>query len=388
MPEIGNIIGMLDRDGALHLDEDREDYGSWPEPGEAEAISQVDFESLGRDAIPTDSPSADVVERAHGIRVSDDVFETIMAGPYRLRGRDNAVPDLHILGWYQPVHFFASNWGIFIRESALKELARDLMPRFAPFVERRSPLAHVAVLIRAAFAFVFLHEHYHHKIESLAIRLHVVERRTAYPAYFKFSQQLAGTKEDIEEGIAGADAWFRLATTPYSKWFAKDELHVVRSWMVDLFENSPPPYRGAMDILSGPPSAFEDAENQLIARVQEATINPSRPFPSDFSYATSLTRSLFSIRQSIWSIVPVGQEPLLPTIPGALPLATDKLERFIVKQGWEKVPGGGKGSHAKYRDTSGRMIVLPHSKDVSRIVLSNTAQTLGVRPNRLAQLAR
>jgi predicted RNA binding protein YcfA (HicA-like mRNA interferase family) len=155
-----------------------------------------------------------------------------------------------------------------------------------------------------------------------------------------------------------------------------------------LFEHSPPPYRGAMDILSGPPSAFEDAENQLIARVQEATINPSRPFPSDFSYATSLTRSLFSIRQSIWSIVPVGQEPLLPTIPGALPLATDKLERFIVKQGWEKVPGGGKGSHAKYRDTSGRMIVLPHSKDVSRIVLSNTAQTLGVRPNRLAQLAR
>jgi predicted RNA binding protein YcfA (HicA-like mRNA interferase family) len=163
---------------------------------------------------------------------------------------------------------------------------------------------------------------------------------------------------------------------------------VVQSWMLDLFENSPPPYRGSADILSGPPSLFDDAENELIARVKEATINPSRPFPSDFSNVTNLTRSLFNIKQSIWSIVPVDREPFLPTIPGALPLATDKLERFIVKQGWEKVPGGGKGSHAKYRDTSGRMIVLPHSKDVSRIVLSNTAQTLGVRANRLVQLAR
>jgi hypothetical protein len=205
VPEIGNIIGMLDRDGALHLDEDREEYGSWPESGEAEAVSQVDFESLGRDAIQSDSPSNGVVERADGIRVSGEVFEAVMAGPNRLRGRDNAVPDLHVLGWYQPVHFFASNWGIFIRESALEALARDLMPRFVPFLERRPPRAHVAVLIRAAFAFVFLHEHYHHKIESLAIRLHVVERRSVYPEYFKFSQQLAGTKEDIEE----ANRWGR-----------------------------------------------------------------------------------------------------------------------------------------------------------------------------------
>ena len=53
------------------------------------------------------------------------------------------------------------------RESAMVALARDLAPRFHQYADRRSVEAHVAVLLRAAFAYVYLHEQHHHKIESL-----------------------------------------------------------------------------------------------------------------------------------------------------------------------------------------------------------------------------
>jgi predicted RNA binding protein YcfA (HicA-like mRNA interferase family) len=380
---------MLDRDGALHLADDAHEYGSWPDLGDADAVHPIDFDSLGRDTSQPSDSAPDFVESPRGIHVAEETIDAVLSGPNRLRGRDNAVLPPDVLGWYQPIHFFASNWGIFIRESALVDLARDLAPRFAPFIDRRPLPHHVAVLVRAAFGYVFLHEHYHHKIESLAIRLHIIERRPIYPDYMKFAANiLAGTDDDTEEALAGADAYLRVATSPYSGWFQKDEREVVRGWMLDLFRNSPPGYQGAEKIALSPPTVFESTENYLLARVQEAVVNPSRPFPSDFSNATNLTRSFFNIKQSIWSIVPVGQEPLLPMLPGALPLKTDNLERYILKEGWERVHGAGKGSHAKYRRCDGGMIVLPHSKDVSRVVLSTAAQTLGLRPKQLVELAR
>lgn len=389
MPNIANIIGMLDRDGALHLGDDAHEFGSWPEPSADDGLHMIDFGSLGRDADQDDfmAPS-DATRPPNGIQVGAEVVEAVLSGPNRLRGRDNAVPPPDVLGWYQPVHFFANNWGIFIRESALIDLARDLAPRFSPFVDRRTQAGHVAVLIRAAFAYVFLHEHYHHKIESLALRLHVVERRPVYPAYMRFSSSaLAGTHEDTEEALAGVDAYLRLNIEPYKGWFAKDELRVIRLWILDLLKNSPPGYKRAVEILEEHPSVVSILENQLMARVQEAVKNPTRPFPSDFSNITQLTHSLFNIKQSLWTIVPLGQEPVLPILPGALPLATSKLERYILSQGWELAPGG-KGSHTKYRRNGAEMIVLPHSKDVSRAVLSSTAQTLGVRPGVLVERAR
>jgi hypothetical protein len=321
---------MLDRDGALHVGDDADEYGSWSNSSDWGDVYAIDFDALGRDADTFEN--ATLAPNPRGVHIGGQVVDAVMSGPNRLRGRDNAVPSADVLGWYQPIHFFASNWGIFIRESALIDLARDLAPYFAPFIDRRTLADHVAVLIRAAFAFVFLHEHYHHKIESLAIRLHVVERRPVYPDYMEFSARLlAGTDEDTEEALAGADTYLRLATAPYSAWFKKDEREVVRLWMHDLFRNSPPGYRVAADILNSPPGAFQYYEDRLAARVQEAVLTPERPFPADFSISTQLTRSLFNVKQSLWSIVPVGEEPILPMLPGALPLATSKLERYILK---------------------------------------------------------
>jgi hypothetical protein len=377
VPDIADIIGMLDRDGALHLDEDASEYGPWPEPRRGEAIYPVDFDALAPDDRSTDE--------SPGLDVPGSLTDVILSGEPGLRGRNNAVPSPDVLAWYQPIHFFANRWGIFIREAALVDLARDLAPQFQPFTYRRSAAAHVAALLRAGFAFLFLHEQYHHKIESLAIRLHVVERRPVYPRFkLQVANALRGTDDDLQEALANADAWIRLGHRPYVRWFPADERRVIRNWMEDLFINSPPGYRLAGRYLSD--AAFLSGENTLVSQVQEGRVTPSRQYPDDFGNATHLTQALFNLKQHIWTLVPVGQRPILPTLPGVFPLATVKLQRYIRRQGWTEVPGEGKGSHTKYRK-DGQMIVLPHSKDVTLPVLSSTARTLGYRPQELVELA-
>lgn len=89
----------------------------------------------------------------------------------------------------------------------------------------------------------------------------------------------------------------------------------------------------------------------------------------------------------VWILVAAGQRPLLPTLPGVFPLATDKLKRFVTSEGFEEVPGGGKGSHSKYR-RNGHMIVIPRGKDVSLTVLKSAAKTLGLKRQQLVELAK
>lgn len=377
MPEIGDILGMLDRDGALHLD-DAGQYGPWPRPGHNEVALPIDFDGLAPDR-------ETAVEYRRGINLTEEVVQRVLEGNGGLRGRDNAVPPLDVLGWYQPIHFFANNWGTFIRESAIVALARDLAPRFERFADRRHTAAHVATLLRAGFVYIYLHEQYHHKIESLAIRLHVAERRPVYPGFkLKVSKRVAGTDDDIQEALANADAWHRLGQSPYSNWFAPDERQVIRKWLEDLFAASPPGYRQAASYLRA--VRFDGGEQWLSAQVQEALVTPMRPYLGEFGIATHLTQALFKLNQHVWTLVPAGHEPILPTLSGVFPLATAKLERYIKSLGWKEVPGAGKGSHTKYR-RDGQIIIVPHAKDVSLTVLSSIAHTLGYTIPELAKLA-
>lgn len=75
-------------------------------------------------------------------------------------------------------------------------------------------------------------------IESLAIRLHVVMQRPVYPDFKMFvSNAVAGTDDDLQEGLASADAWLRVVQAPYSRWFYADERWAVRAWMIDMFNH-------------------------------------------------------------------------------------------------------------------------------------------------------
>ena len=384
MPDLARILDLLDRDDALELHEPLEGE-VWPEIDEGEEVLEVDYGRLFPTRRPTDRGQQDFEVFGDEWDLTEDQASAILDQDSTPMGRAEP-PEWDVWAWYQPIHFFGTDWGIFVKEAGLVECAR----RVAAFVPRvatswRGPSLLAKAGLRSAFVALFLHEQYHHKTESLALRMHVVERRPIYPAYHRNVYRVtAGTKDQIEEGLANADSWYRTGDDPYKMWTGRIVTASARQYLENSFAYAPPGYANAVRLLVKPD--FEDEQQGLFTEVQER-LSPKRHTPSEFGIATHLNHSLFRVTQRIWTVVPIGTQTILPTHPAVAPLATKKLERFIKREGWTEVPGAGKGSHRKFRDSYGRMVVLPDSKDVSLTVLRSTADALGLSMHELSALA-
>jgi predicted RNA binding protein YcfA (HicA-like mRNA interferase family) len=383
MPDLARILDLLERDDALHLAE-RLNEPSWPDIDENEAVFEVDYGRLFPTRRPTDRGQQDFELFGDDWELPEDQAGSVLEGP-NASGAGQP-PEWDVWAWYQPIHFFGPDWGIFIRETGLAECARRIAAFLPPGTGGwRGPSLLAKSVLRASFAALFLHEQYHHKTESLALRMHVVERRPIYPSYHRaVYRATAGTKNQIEEGLANADSWYRVGDDPYGRWTGATVTATTRRYLERSFSVAPPGYANAADLLGR--ADFEDEQQRLFTLVQEG-LAPRRTTPSEFGIATHLNHSLFRVNQRIWTVVPAGARTMLPTHPGVAPLATRQLERFIKSEGWREVPGGGKGSHRKFRDVHGRMIVLPNSKDVSLTVLRTTAEALGLPLRDLTLLA-
>ena len=378
MPDLTQILGMLERDDALELEEHND---TWPSIDDGETVVEVDHNSL----FPNTRPQRDGAD----FDLYGDEWEIPWEDAEAIVGEgapatSSAPPEWDVWAWYQPIHYFGADWGIYIRESALLECARRIA-RTASIPATGHHVMNLAkAMIRAAFSTLFLHEQYHHKTESLALRLHVVEQRPVYPNYHvNVYRATRGTKDQIEEGLANADSWFRVARSPYSTWTGATVNAATRLYLERSFAAAPPGYSNAAYLLS--PADFDAEQRQLFAQVQEG-ITPRRATLGDFDVATHLNRSLFSVKQRIWTIVPSGARSILPTHPAVAPLETRSLQRYIKRAGWTEVPGGGKGSHRKFRGSDGKAIILPDRKDVPLPVLKSTAEALGVTVRRLEDL--
>lgn len=119
-----------------------------------------------------------------------------------------------VCAWYQPVHFFGPNWGIYIKEKCvISQIFR--IARFLP-AGTISSTKLVISLIRASVYLYFLHEQYHHKVESLGLRLHVINRKSSYlPYHTMVYNRNLGTDNLLEEALANADAYRRIWNSPY-----------------------------------------------------------------------------------------------------------------------------------------------------------------------------
>jgi predicted RNA binding protein YcfA (HicA-like mRNA interferase family) len=374
MADLGKILDILAHGDALSLD-DRTLIPERPRT-EGQDLHPVDVEGL----------MGEEIDHAEWNDFDPDVVDRVLSGDSRLRDRAGAVPAIEVLAWYQPIHFFGNQWGIFIREEGLLDLAADLAASRPSNLQRSNPHADFWFLVRSAFSFLFLHEQYHHKIESAAIRMHITEQRPVYPRYARaIWPAVGGTNRDLEEALANADAHYRFGTQkPYSNFARGRERAYVRDWMEDLFANSPPGYKRALNYLRR--SSFDPAEGLLLGQVQEATETPRRRSTDDFMQAEHLTHSLFNLKQNVWTLVPKGARSILPSkdlIPG---LTRIRLERFLRKTGWEET-ALGKGSHSVWRRDGSGMITLPHQKDLSKTVLKSTAKTLGMTVHDLAHLS-
>jgi len=113
--------------------------------------------------------------------------------------------------WYFPLHFYGHSWGIYIREECLMTLAADIAgdvdwSLVSGYRGRMDAI--VKQLLRGAFYTLFLHEQFHHKVESLGLRLLIAAGSDRYRPYKANVYRPAwGTSDCLEESLANAESY-------------------------------------------------------------------------------------------------------------------------------------------------------------------------------------
>jgi len=282
--------------------------------------------------------------------------------------------------WYQPVHYFGQNWGIFIRESAVLEGAAAILLGVEP--ARR--LKHDVVLgaVRMSLGVFFLHEMFHHKVESFAIRLEIVERSARFCPYRKavYNPLRDQSSDDLlEETLATSESYLRLSEEHYRRRVPADVFEAARHWVTSIIPRMPPGYRMAIHYLH--PGSFDDGLNVLSSQLHEATSSPARN-PHEWRLAPQVHRGLFNCKAKTWVVVPVGSRPIIPWFDSdisGLAISSRKMIQGLQRHfGYQVLAGRGKGSHVVLKADGLPEITLPGGREaVSAGLAKQIARDLG-----------
>ena len=289
-------------------------------------------------------------------------------------------PEPHC-AWYCPVHFFGHGWGIFIREACILSQAIEI----AAFVDwssvsvsRQKIYLH---LLRSSFYVFFLHEQFHHKVESLGFRLLVSTGTDRYRPYKRNVYRPSyGASNCLEESLANAESFRRLGEPRYKIRLGPGIHDGLRNFLRASFKGQPAGYREGLNFLTLP--AYRDGLYGLQSRILDGAL-PSRTPIRHWSVAPNMITSLADITKDIYIILHVGAQPIFkpasvdpgPTVSGGL------MEGALTKHYGYKQVTGGKGSYIKLKKTDAPTITLPGNRSVlSPGVVKQVLRTFGDYP--------
>lgn len=298
----------------------------------------------------------------------------------RVLGRPVEQPEPHC-AWYCPIHFFGHGWGIYIRESCILSHALDLAS-FVQWPSVRLPQWAIARdLLRSSFYIFFLHEQFHHKVESLGFRLLVSTGTDRYRPYkAKVYRRTFNTAVCIEESLANAESYRRLNEPRYAQRVDPAIREGLRRYLKWSIPQQPPGYREGVQFLLEPP--YRDGLYSLQSQILDG-IFPSTTPPKHWSVAPNMITSLADITDDIYVVLPKGAQPIFrPTSvdPGAT-VSSRALEGALTRHyGYQPVPGG-KGSHVKLKKPGSPTIILPGNRPtVSPGVVKSVLDAVGGYP--------
>lgn len=362
------VVQVLDDLNLLDLDGE----GPWTSDPHNEDAYEIDWTAANRDV---DDELA-VSTTAHAW---DEVGEELRSRAGQ--GVRTPTPDvLDAEAWYLPIHFYGPAWGIYIRERAVLEVAAAILTRVD--AARRHDRNVIGGVTRAALSALYLHEAFHHKVESFATRLEMVERLPRYVPYSDaVYRKLLGTPDLLEEGLACAEMLRRGDESAYRRWVPLDVRDASREMLRDWIGTLPPGYARGSEFATD--VAYLRARNHLSSQVHEAQQYPSRPGGHEWNLAPGIYKGLFDCRTAAYVLVPIGQKPIIPWFnrpPLALSISSRALMKIVEKAGYSLAPGAGKGSHIKMIATGRPPIIIPANREsLSKSVLRNTAVALGLR---------
>lgn len=210
-----------------------------------------------------------------------------------------------ILAWYQPIHFYGGAWGIYITTKGIVRLAEvaagEAQATGGTAVNFQDPGFKRKCLL-AGFSSLYLHEAYHHKVESFALRLAVIERRSSCAEYKEnvYRLQLHNGVGPLEESLANADAYRRLRETKYSRILTAEIVTMTRRALAEFFKTSPPGYKKASNYFGS--KLFEQGQHRLMSEIQEASVAISRDL-NEWEVSPHLFRGFSNFNSNIWLVV-------------------------------------------------------------------------------------
>lgn len=282
--------------------------------------------------------------------------------------------------WYCPMHFFGTDWGIYIRENCMLHIASDV----AIIMGRRGliktmPVARLATqVLRAGFYALFLHEQFHHKVESGGLRMLINSKTDRYRPYkTKVYRPTYLSAECLEESLANAESYRRLEETRYTNRLDPETLEGLREYLLGAFAQQPKGYREALNYL--PDGNYYPALRELQSRMLDAKWPASTP-SDHWNLATYQLRALMNIDEEIYVIMPRGAKPLFSPkfIDPGVVISSKAAIKGLEDLGYFVKKGYGKGSHVRLEKTDAPSITIPGNRDALSLgVLKSIQKALG-----------
>jgi hypothetical protein len=282
----------------------------------------------------------------------------------REKGLDKGVPhppEPHC-AWYCPIHFFGHGWGIYVREQCILSHALCVAARVS--WSEVSATDWVRQLLRSAFYEFVLHEFFHHKVESLGLRLLVTTGQDRYRPYkLNVYRPTLNKSGCLEESLANADSHRRLDEKRFKDRLDPAIREALRTHLYLSFRAQPPGYAQAVNYLDK--QKFTRALYNLQSQILHATLQPPMA-PHHWAVAPNMITSLTDLTDEIYVILPSGSRPIFKhgTIdPRPTTSSAELIGALTRYYGYEKVPGG-KGSHVKLARPRAPTIILPGNEAV------------------------
>jgi len=371
------IINILDRDEALDLESNEKTLSENQYPHE------IDMEMFCENN-EWELPSSLVEDLTEAVGKRINSISSEESWPEQVTRGGSGIWDT--CAWYQPIHFFAYDWGIYIREDCLIKLSKSLSSYVDPAtLHILGPQTFSKSVVRAAFQVFYLHEHFHHKVESFGIRLHISQGLVSKYLPYKKNVYRQNLYSDLclEEALANADSYRRLGELSRNNPLPHQIKIATKHYLRDTFKYDPPGYRMAEHYLSL--NEYKNGVANLQCQINEGTLAFKQNYQDWFS-ATQMIHSLFNHRSNIYSVVKKGSHSILPAKVFPKSCSTGDMIRIYQNKGYKIVPGG-KGSHVKLRNSRGETMILPgNRKELSIGVLNSALKSLGYSIGDLATI--
>ena len=414
--QIDEIISFLDHEGVLSLPEPNNSEEQPNPQNEELQFSEVDWKKIFPDKGVFRGKEIEILDhRLIGIgkELRDPDFEQLDEDPWEMDlpvefsekfisevekdfvPQENETP-FDRCAWYCPIHYYLHDWGIYIKSECIQSIAlkigQCLPSHYKRFLVHRNSFTNLIIkhCMRAAFCVLYLHEFYHHKVESFGLRLQTVQGKGSYLRYKEnIYQRLKGDTNQLEEALANADAFIRLKSKVYKRCILSCILKATETYLRKSFPVAPAGYNQALKYIKA--RDFKEGEHELQSRIQEGTLNHKQD-TNRWSYSPNMMKGFFNCRSEIYEVISTKHSSTLPSIQksnGGFCYTTysqRELKKVCVKLGWEEIPRGGKGSHAKFKKSGHRHITLPHGKQLAIGTQKNILKSLKINESQLKQI--